>query len=455
MSQPAAEPVVDPKRIVTNTSESIAAIEGANPALGAFSAILRDEAIADARSAEERLARGTAPRPLEGLLVGVKDIIDLAGQPTLAGSLTRKTVSPAKQDAYVVARLRAAGAIFPAKTNTVEYAFGGWGTNLTVGTPKNPWDRKVHRVPGGSSSGSGVAIGAGLLPAALGTDTGGSVRIPAAFCGCVGLKTSIGLVSRAGVVPLSDTLDTIGPLACDVTTAARLFQVMQGTDPDDPSTEGVQPVDALRDLERGVSGLRIGRIEPGDIPHLDPDVAAACTKALDLLAVAGAQIVPFKTPEPYGELSRRSGFISAVEGYAHYRHLVEDAGSKLAAPIRARMLAGKSISAPDFVAGQRSRRQSIARFLAAFDRLDALVMPALPVPAIPVAEVDEASQLLGPTTRFVNYLELASLAVPSGLSRGGLPVGVQIIVRRFDDPLALRIGRALELARGPFPRPSL
>jgi aspartyl-tRNA(Asn)/glutamyl-tRNA(Gln) amidotransferase subunit A len=239
----------------------------------------------------------------------------------------------------------------------------------------------------------------------------------------------------------------------DVPTAARLFQVMQGSDPDDPSTEGVKPVDALRDLERGVSGLRIGRVEVGDIPNLDTDVEAGCSRALDLLAAAGAQIVSFKTPEPYVEMSRRSGFISAVEGYAHYRHLVEDAGSKLAAPIRARMLAGKAITAPDFLLGQRARRQTIARFLAAFDRLDALVMPALPVPAIPVAEVDEASQLLAPTTRFVNFLELASLAVPAGLSRSGLPVGVQIIVRRFDDPLALRIGRALELARGPFPRP--
>lgn len=453
MSQPESDPIVDPKRIVADTEQALAAIERANPRLGAFAIVLRREATGDARAAGERLAGGAAPRALEGLLVGVKDIIDIAGQPTMAGSLTREGIAPARRDAHVVARLRAAGAIFPAKTNTVEYAFGGWGTNLTVGTPKNPWDSKVHRVPGGSSSGSGVAVGAGLLPAALGTDTGGSVRIPAAFCGCVGLKTSIGLVSRAGVVPLSDTLDTIGPLAADVPTAARMFQVMQGPDPDDPTTEGVRRVDALGDLERGVSGLRIGRVAAGDIPGLDPDVDAACTRALELLASAGATIVPFRAPEPYAELSRRSGFISAVEGYAHYHRFVDDAASKLAAPIRARMAAGKAITAPDLVLGQRARAQSIARFLAALDRLDALVMPALPVPAIPVADVDEASQLLAPTTRFVNYLELASLAVPSGLSRSGLPVGVQIIVRRFDDPLALRIGRALELARGPFPRP--
>jgi aspartyl-tRNA(Asn)/glutamyl-tRNA(Gln) amidotransferase subunit A len=243
-------------------------------------------------------------------------------------------------------------------------------------------------------------------------------------------------------------------LAADVTTAARLFQVMQGSDPDDPSTADFRPVDALGGLERGVGGLRIGSVRAGDIPNLDPDVDAACSKALDLLASAGASVVPFTPPEPYGELSRRSGFISAVEGYAHYRDLVEDPTSKLADPIRARMMVGKTISAPDFLQGQRQRRRSIDAFLSALDRLDALVMPALPIPAISVAEVDEASQLLAPTTRFVNYLELASLAVPSGLSRRGLPVGVQIIVRRFDDALALRIGRALELVRGPFPRPA-
>jgi aspartyl-tRNA(Asn)/glutamyl-tRNA(Gln) amidotransferase subunit A len=442
-----------PNHITRDTDECLARIEREGQTLDAFSAVMTDEARHDARTAQERLARGGPARLLEGLLVGIKDIIDVAGQPTRAGSLTRKDIAPARRDAPVVARLRQAGAIFPVKTNTVEYAFGGWGTNLTIGTPRNPWDPHVHRVPGGSSSGSGVAVGAGLLPAALGTDTGGSVRIPAAFCGCVGLKTSIGLVSRAGVVPLSDTLDTVGPLAADVPTAARMFQVMQGSDPDDPSTAAFRPIDALGGLERGVGGLRIGCTRAGDIPNLDPDVDASCTRALGLLADAGATIVPFAPPEPYAELSRRSGFISAVEGYAHYRDLVEDPASGLAPPIRARMMAGRSISAPDFVLGQRQRRKAIDAFLSALDRLDALIMPALPIPAIPVAEVDETSQLLAPTTRFVNYLELASLAVPSGLSRHGLPVAIQIIVRRFDDALALRIGRTFELARGPFPRP--
>ena len=156
-----------------------------------------------------------------------------------------------------VAKLREAGAVIAGKVNTVEYAFGGYGTNVTVGTPRNPWDTKVHRVPGGSSSGSGVAVGGGLVPGALGTDTGGSVRIPAALCGCVGLKTSIGLVSRTGVAPLSERLDTVGPLAQDVRAAALMLAAIMGRDADDPSTHHdrhMRPEDVLDRLEDGVAG---------------------------------------------------------------------------------------------------------------------------------------------------------------------------------------------------------
>ena len=273
-----------PPRGLAAVRQSLDAIERENGDLNAFLIVTAEQALAEAKAQDASSHRG----PLAGLPIAVKDIIDLTGHPTRAGSKTRAQAAPAEKDAFVVAKLRAAGAIVVGKTNTVEYAFGGWGTNHAVGTPKNPWDRKVHRTPGGSSSGTGAAVGGGLVPAALGTDTGGSVRLPAAFCGCVGLKTSIGLVSRAGVVPLSATLDTIGPLANSVRLCAEMLDVMQGHDRDDPTTHGVAPVDPLRDLERGIAGFRIGRLTDDQMPRMTPHIKASFEAALKLLEEGGA-----------------------------------------------------------------------------------------------------------------------------------------------------------------------
>ena len=438
---------------VADTVHVLDRIERENGALSAFVSISRDTALAEAALVEARANAGVPPGLLDGLPIAVKDIVDVAGLVTGCGSLTRKQSPPAERDAPVVERLRAAGAVIPGKTHTVEYAFGGYGTNVTVGTPRNPWDRKVHRIPGGSSSGTGVAVGAHLVPGGLGTDTGGSVRIPAALNGCVGLKTSLGRVPRSGVAPLSQSLDSVGPLAKDVVTVALMLAAMQGQDAADPSTDGVKPIDPFVDLERGVKGLRIGRVADADMPlatsEVRADFAAACKRLSDL----GAIVEPIMMPLSFDEYGARCGSIIAPEAYANWRQHVDNPASGLAPPIRTRMLAGKGVSAADYIAAKAAQRQAIDGFLFVMDRLDAIVLPTIAMPAIPVADVDEAKSPMAAHTRFANYLDLCGLAIPTTLSNGGLPMSLQIVCRKWDDALALRIGRAFEKARGAFPLP--
>lgn len=448
--RPAPTPAGD---AVAATTATLARIERENEALAAFVSISRGTALAEAALVAARAAAGRPAGLLEGLPIAVKDIIDVAGVVTGCGSLTTRQAPPAEREAPVVERLRAAGAIIPGKTHTVEYAFGGYGTNVTVGTPRNPWDRRVHRIPGGSSSGTGVAVGAHLVPGGLGTDTGGSVRIPAALNGCVGLKTSLGRVPRSGVAPLSQSLDSVGPLAKDVATTALMFAAMQGHDPADAATDGVRPVDPFADLERGISGLRIGRIADAAMPlasaEVKADFAAACRRLADL----GATIQPYSLPLSFDEYGARCGAIIAPEAYANWRRHVDDPASGLAPPIRARMLAGKSVSAADYLAARSAQRQAIDAFLSGLDRLDAIVLPTIAFPAIAVAEVDETLSPMAAHTRFANYLDLCGLAIPTALSGAGLPMSLQIVCRKWDDALALRIGRAFEKARGAFPLP--
>jgi aspartyl-tRNA(Asn)/glutamyl-tRNA(Gln) amidotransferase subunit A len=441
---------------ITATIEStLDSMEAANNKIHALTVITRESAIAEARLADARVSDGAAHGLLHGMPVGIKDIADVEGLVSGCGSLTRKQAEPARRDAHVVTKLRTAGAIVAGKTHTVEYAFGGYGTNVTVGTPWNPWDLKVHRIPGGSSSGTGSIVGAGVLPGGLGTDTGGSVRIPAALCGCVGLKTSIGLIGRSGIAPLSQTLDTAGPLARDVTTTARMFAAMLGHDPEDSSTEDFRPIDPLRDLERGIAGLRIGRVVDEDLTLTTEEVRADLAKSASTLEKLGARIEPFKMPQSFESFTRATGIIIASEGYANWRRYIDDPKSGMADPIRTRFLGGKAISAADYLDVMQERGKSIDAFLSAMDRLDALILPTMPFPAIPVAEADETKSPMAHFTRWANLLALSSLAIPTALSKSKLPLSLQIVVRRFDDALALRIGRAFEKARGDFPAPKI
>jgi aspartyl-tRNA(Asn)/glutamyl-tRNA(Gln) amidotransferase subunit A len=232
-----------------------------------------------------------------------------------------------------------------------------------------------------------------------------------------------------------------------------MLAVMQGYDAADPSTHGVAPVDPLSDLERGASGLRIGAVGDADMPLMTGEVRDAYARALVLLRDAGATIVPLALPRPLEELTSGCGDLISVEAYANWKALVDDQRAPLGAPVRARMEHGRSLKAADLVLAERRRRDTIAALLHALDRLDAFVLPTTPFVAMPVAEVDETRPLGGAHTRFVNYLELAALSLPIGLTPARLPTSLQIVVRRFDDALALRSGQAFETVRGELPLP--
>ena len=262
---------VSPVDIVGACLERIATLD---PKLHAFVEVYATEARLAAEAADKAIRSGHAVGPLHGIPIALKDLVELEGRVATGGTAVWRD-RRATRTATLAQKLISAGMIVIGKTHTVEFAFGGWGTNQHLGTPRNPWDTKTHRTPGGSSSGSGVAVAARMVPCALGTDTGGSVRVPAAWCGITGLKTTIGRISTYGVLPLSPTLDTPGPMTRSVEDAALLLQVMQGADPRDPRTLALRDADPMPTLRRGVKGLRLARIAPAERDGVAAEVLAA------------------------------------------------------------------------------------------------------------------------------------------------------------------------------------
>jgi aspartyl-tRNA(Asn)/glutamyl-tRNA(Gln) amidotransferase subunit A len=322
---------------------------------------------------------------------------------------------------------------------------GGWGTNQHRGTPWNPWDPIDARTPGGSSSGSGVAVAAGFAPWAIGTDTGGSVRLPAAWCGLTGLKTTIGRVSTYGILPLSPTLDTPGPMARSVEDAALLYRVMQGPDPLDPHTRGVEPSDPMPTLRRGVRGLRLARMPQTERDGVDGEVLTAYDAALEQLARLGAEIVVIDLPCRFADYTELTGRIIGAEGYFLLGDLIDDMSLPIDPAVRPRIAVGKGISARDYLAALHDREEAKRKFAAALADVDALLSPTTQTAAIPLAEVDQASTPAH-FTRFVNFLDMCALAVPDGFTGSGLPLSLQITCRGYDEAMALRIGWAYQEA---------
>jgi aspartyl-tRNA(Asn)/glutamyl-tRNA(Gln) amidotransferase subunit A len=430
------------------TQQALAEIERENGELRAFVALDAKRALADARHIDDLLSNGVPVGPLAGVPIGVKDLIDVAGLPTKAGSLTRAEVKPARADAAVIARLRAAGAIVLGKTHTVEYAFGGWGTNETIGTPLNPRDRAHPRTPGGSSNGSGVAVAAGLVPVALGSDTGGSVRLPAAFSGCVGLKTTIGLIDISHVVPLAPIFDTIGPLTNSVADAAALLSVLAPAQDDRSPGWSDRTSAVARGAYRRLEGLRVAIIANSGIP-LHADTARVFAETRSRLGRLGASVDEIILPETIADLALPLGEIMAAEAYRLNGHFAEASPSLLGKPVRDRILAGRELSAHRLNTLLDHRRTVINAFALIFERFDALLTPTTPFPAPLLSEYDENASP-GLFTRFVNYLDLAALTLPMGATADGLPIGMQIVVPGLHEPRALEIGAALEADRGPL-----
>jgi aspartyl-tRNA(Asn)/glutamyl-tRNA(Gln) amidotransferase subunit A len=315
------------------------------------------------------------------------------------------------------------------KTHTVEFAMGGWGTNQHLGTPWNPWDPREHRTPGGSSSGTGVAVAAGLAPWGIGTDTGGSVRLPASWCGLSGLKTTIGRVSAYGILPLAPSLDTPGPMARSVEDAALLYSIMAGPDPLDLRTLAAPPAgDPLAGLRRGVRGLRLAHMPAAEREGCSAAMLAAYDAALDTLARLGAEIVDAALPCRFADATEMTGRIIGAEGYQLLGHLVDDPSLVIDEAVRPRIQLGRGISARDYLTALSERDALKRRFLAALDGVDALLTPTTQGAAVRVDAVDQATTPAH-FTRLANLLELCALAVPDGFTTTGLPLSLQIICR--------------------------
>ncbi|MCJ2144096.1 amidase [Methylobacterium sp. E-066] len=418
-------------------------VEQLEPKLQAFTEVFAADARLAAEGADRAIRSGHAVGPLHGVPVVLKDLIDLEGRITMGGSAAHRA-RRAERTATIARRLIAQGMIVLGKTHTVEFAYGGWGTNQHLGTPWNPWDPETPRTPGGSSSGTGVAVAARMAPWGIGTDTGGSVRLPASFCGLTGLKVTVGRVSTWGIVPLSTTLDTPGPLARNVEDTALLYEAISGPDPLDPATRGIAPDAPWSTLNRGVRGLRLGRMPEAEREGVAADMLAAYDAALDILAQQGAEIVDVALPFRFSDCVAMSGITNA-EAYFVNGALAEDPASQLGDAVRARILAGATVSAQEYLGTLQRRAAMKVAYAAALEGIDALLTPTTECAAVALAEVDEA-HLPSRFTRFGNLLDLCALALPDGFTAAGLPLSLQITCRGYDEAMALRIGQAYQRA---------
>lgn len=428
------------------TEAMLARIERLDPVVHAYVTVTADLAREQAAGAEAELAAGIDRGPLHGIPVGLKDLYATRGIRTTAHSRVLADWVP-DEDATAVVRLREAGAVLLGKHGMAEFAFGGPAADGLFPAPRNPWN--TEHEPGGSSSGSGASVAAGLAFGALGSDTGGSIRKPASHCGIVGLKPTWGRVSRHGVVPLAWSLDHVGPLARTVDDAAILLGAIAGPDPRD-STASSQPVPDYRaGLERGVRGLRLG--VAWDWVHemgtIDPTVLAAFEAALGVLEGEGAEITPIPGEALIAGRSTNTLIITA-EAFAYHEATLRAHPERFGRSVRGRFQGGAFISAADYLDANRARTVLRARVRELLTgTLDAIVSPTCARPPEPLAAIDPDSRFREPS--FVNpynVLGIPAASVPCGFSGAGLPVGLQIAAGPFEEPLVLRIARAYERA---------
>jgi aspartyl-tRNA(Asn)/glutamyl-tRNA(Gln) amidotransferase subunit A len=414
--------------------------------LHSFNSLRAEAALAEATAADREIAHGQWRGPLHGVAIGIKDMIDVAGMPTTAQAVHRLEAI-ALSDAPVVASLKAAGAIIIGKQAMTEYAVGGTQLDHAWPPARNPWNLDMDALS--SSSGSSVSVAAGLCAGSVGTETAGSIRDPAAWNGVAGLCPTVGLTSRTGVLPLSPTMDTIGPIAWTVEDCALLLAGMVSTDPKDIHRPGFRAPD-LADLRSGIAGLRIGVVRDyfENDPDYDPAVLAAMDHSLDVLNQLGARLGTAEIGdfERYGAIARA---ISWPEEYEAHRDELEQYPDRFTAVSRSRLLDGRAYSAADYLRAQRQRRAAIADFNVTMNGFDVLVLPTTKKPAQPVGfEFTELGNVELSLSRPFNLLGVPSLALCNGFSPEGLPLSIQLVGRAFDEAMVLRVGHALETALG-------
>jgi 1-carboxybiuret hydrolase len=449
-----AEAVTSGRTKATTTVEAaLARIADRNPVLNAFTAVTTDRALAKARAIDDAVARGKNPGPLAGAPFAVKNLFDVAGLPTLAGSKINRTRPAADADSPLIERLEAAGAILVGALNMGEYAYDFTGENVHDGPSRNPHD--TNHMTGGSSGGSGGAAAGGLVPITLGSDTNGSIRVPSSFCGLFGLKPTYGRLSRARTFPFVASLDHLGPLARSVRDLALSYDAMQGPDPDDPVCAERPPEATLPDLDRGVEGFRIA-VADGYFQR------GASADALEAVArVAKALGATRKIEIPEAARARAAAFvITTSEGAALHLDRLRTRAGDFEPAIRDRLISGTMLPASLVIKAQKFRRWYRSRMLELFRGVDAILAPATPFPAPRIGQqtmqLEGAEVPLRPNigifTQPISFIGLPVVAVPIPLKP--LPIGVQIIAAPWREDVTLRIARALEKERvAVAPRP--
>ena len=411
-----------------------------------FNAFLRqtpDMALQQAKQAEADVEAGNWRGPLHGIPYGLKDIIDVEGVPTTGHSKILAD-NLARTDAVVTQRLKAAGAVLLGKLSTHEFALGGPSFDLPWPPARNAWNRDYF--PGGSSSGSGVALAAGFVPAALGTDTGGSVRNPASMCGIVGMKATYGRVSRRGVLPLAYSLDHIGPMTRTVTDNAMLLGVIAGHDPQDPGSARSAVPDFTAGLDKGVNGLKIGvirRFYTVDF-EADAEMAQSIENAVQILAEQGAEIHEID-PGPLADYTSANRVILLSEAYAIHEKWLQERPADYGDLTRERLLPGAFFRAVDYVHALRQREVLRHRFNACMASIDVAITASSMDPACPIEDAELCEKLYGRQARApFNVTGNPALAVPTGFASTGLPLSMQIIGKPFDETTVYRVARAYE-----------
>jgi len=426
-------------------------IDARNPALHAYLVVLAESALEEARAAEKELAAGRVRGPLHGVPIGVKDLCDVAGVVTTSASKVLDPV-PAARDSGVVRKLRAAGAVIVGKLHQTEFALSGYHPSLPV--PVNPWD--PTRFAGVSSSGSGVAAAAGLAFATIGTDTGGSIRFPAAACGVVGLKPTRGRVSRAGAFPLGGSLDHIGPLARSVADVAAVLDAIAGPDPDDPTALDAPSPDCVAALGEGARGVRIGVDLAYATDGAQPEVAEAFRRDVRRLEAAGATIVPIRVP-PVEPVIAAWHVLCAAEVVVHHRGLFPERAGFYGPTFRSFLEYGTRLSGAEVAAAWLARELwngQLAAALAPVALLACPSMPALPLPQSLFPPDAPFTPAVSPMMRFTGPYDFSgspTLSLPSGFTDGGLPLSLQLVGKALGEATLCRVGHAFEAA-DPSPR---
>jgi len=426
------------------TTDCLSHIEKLNPKLNAFITVTADAALAAARQAEAEIRRGDLRGPLHGIPLALKDLIDTAGVCTTAASLQFKDRVPA-EDAEVVRRLKAAGAVLLGKQNLHEFAYGGSSVVSAFGEVRNAWNRE--HIAGGSSGGSATAVAAGLGYSAIGTDTAGSIREPAALCGVVGLKPTYGRVSARGVIPLSVSLDHVGPIGRTVADVAAILAAIAGHDPADKASVNAPVADYVGAIGGKLQSFRIGLPKKFFFEDLDAEVASAIGHAISGLAALGAEIRDIELPVPTDRT------LQSAEAYAFHAEFVARNPEHYQPETLRRIRTGQNVS-PDVLFGARREQERVRReIVSAFADVDMLVTPTTPIAAPTVAELKQNPDLLRPrellllrNTRPVNVWGLPAISVPCGFTEAGLPIGLQIIGPHWGETRILQWAHAYEQA---------